>query len=228
MPGDRRPVEVRLVDQRPELVGSDPLRLEVPDTPRRPGVDLVADRIRSRLRVPSVSGGTEIGTGVQDPRSGPVAPIDRPPQRLHSLGVHLARGERRRHAVRQEDRRVRTCLVHTARVEEIHGIMGVEVREARQDVPVVVQLDDRGVRGDLLVGEGPDTQQLAAPDQDARVADQVVPYAVEQPAAPDHRGRTGLLGHESLRHGDRQKTRQRPDRTHVRAAFDHASASREG
>src|SRR6185295_15693921 len=94
-------------------------------------------------------------------------------------------GEGGRYAVAEKDERVGCVLVDPASIEQIHGVMRMEVEEARQDRLIVVQPDDLGGRHVTPVQVGADFEKESTPHDDAGVRLQRVADAVEQLAAGD-------------------------------------------
>ena len=103
---------------------------------------------------------------------------------MHDVRIHLAGRERRRHAVREKQRRIRGGFVLAAGVEQLHRVVRVEVEQPGNDRLGIGERDSLGVRRrDRQVAA--DAQELAGANHDAGIADAVVAGRGEEPAAGD-------------------------------------------
>src|SRR5690625_7963738 len=73
------------LDQGPEMLWADPLRLEARHTSFRPIVDLGVDLLGRHLSIPTGTGTSEVWARVPDPRADLFTPIDPPAHLEHRL-----------------------------------------------------------------------------------------------------------------------------------------------
>ena len=213
MPGDRESVRVRLFDEDGEVLRADPLRLEAGDAPRRPVVHLAADGVGGHgVVVPPPPPRSEVGTGVEEPRSGPLPALDGEAQLAHAVGVQLPGREGRGHAVGEEKLGIGGRLIHAALAEEVDGVMRVQVDEPRQDRLLLPKVEPRAKRARVRGrADGNDAPVL---DPDALVRHECAGVHV-QPAPP--RDQIGSVevpkgARDLSAPGDRHRRHDRQDR----------------
>ena len=184
MRGDGESVLMRARDKLGEMLGRDPFRLEGARALRGPVVDVAIDVGGSRILIPAAPRGAEIRPRVVEARSDLLTVVDAFARGHHAVGVVLARGERRRDSVREEDERVIRPLIAAQAVgTERHVVVRMNVENAGQYVLVVAQLNDaralRFVGGDRSIHR----EQSSGDDENSLIAHDGVRGAREEPAA---------------------------------------------
>src|SRR5690625_5563026 len=91
------------LDQGPEMLWADPLRLEARHTSFRPIDDLGVDLLGRHLSIPTGTGAPEEWARGPDPRADRFTPIDPPAHHEHRLLIVLRSGEGQRHTIDQVD-----------------------------------------------------------------------------------------------------------------------------
>ena len=117
-------------------------------------------------------------------RTDNLAVFDLDAQGAHVVRVHLSRRKGRRDAVGDEQRRVRDRLILSPGVEQIHGVVRMEIEEARNDGLAVGDLDALGIgRGNRQVAA--DAQDLAGADENSWISHTGVARRRKEPTAGD-------------------------------------------
>ncbi len=199
---------VRLIDQDRHLLRGRLLDLDArhaaigptvhlgPDLPLRDVVRPADAIICGGLDLVFAPEGAEIGARGEDSRPDRLAAFDAVSSGDNPLRIEIARGPRRRHAVREKDDRVVADLFDTPLVDEVQIVVAVQVEHARQDGRGVVQVDHAGARKAAPREIGAHLHEPTLPNHDAGVSGSGVMDPVEEPTSADHHG-VALIGSRS-------------------------------
>src|SRR6185312_4897466 len=209
--GHGNPVQMRPLDEWPEIPRRDSLRLETPDSIRSPIIDFLVDGVGCDPLGPSTSRAAEVRPRVVYPRPDLLVAVDALPRLHHSFRVVLARRKRRRHPVCEKDERVVLVFVlPDSSLAQSHVVVRVHVEDAGKHIFVIRQRDHTCTAGILLRHVPIGDEDLSRTNEDSAVVLHRVTRGGENPPATnDHRLRLGADRYWCRRKCDGAESKER-------------------